>query len=548
MSTAQTSSEPIRSRWTFATVVLWGLIAVAAACTVTHYGVTWDERDQKEYAEEVIQWHTSFYGNDTVLENYNRVYGAFFEVAAQLFASLGVLEVYLARHLMILLFGLIGLAYSARLGAHLFGPRAGFLTLAILAATPVYYGHMFNNPKDIPFAAMMVVALYYLIRSFEELRTPSWRVLGPLALSVGCTMGIRVGGGILLMYMAFFWALQSRNQGIAVRSLIKPVVTVFIVAWATMVLFWPWALINPILHPLQALSHFSSHHLGEPSLFNGQLIDATNPPASYLPYWFGVKLPEVYLIGWAAGVLAWVRRPRRLKLSTELLLTAWLFPLFMASIAVTAMYDGVRHYLFTVPPMAILAAAGLHLWWDSCGRRWIRWTVGVGFVGFLGWTVVDMVSLHPYQTVYFNRTAGGGLAGAADQYETDYWGASTKEAAEWLLANGLPNHNGPVRVAHTSQPFLHEHVLHATEAGRQQFVTVALDERPDVVFTTTRARIDRTVAGTRLHVVSRQGVPLCTVVDVRRRDPRPAGSPHGAPLGSGTGPVLGVQPPVGGAL
>ena len=45
--------------------------------------------------------------------------------------------------------------------------------------------------------------------------------------------------------------------------------------------------------------------------------------------------------------------------------------------------------------------------------------------------VVEMVQLHPYQYVYFNRMSGG-LKAAATQYETEYYAHSFKELADKL--------------------------------------------------------------------------------------------------------------------
>jgi len=42
-----------------------------------------------------------------------------------------------------------------------------------------------------------------------------------------------------------------------------------------------------------------------------------------------------------------------------------------------------------------------------------------------------MITLHPYQYVYYNRLAGG-LQGAFRRYEMDYWATSYREAIEFL--------------------------------------------------------------------------------------------------------------------
>jgi len=53
--------------------------------------------------------------------------------------------------------GLLGLFAIWRLGRRIGGPLAGLIALALLATCPLYYGHMFINPKDSPFAVMMAV-------------------------------------------------------------------------------------------------------------------------------------------------------------------------------------------------------------------------------------------------------------------------------------------------------------------------------------------------------------------------------------------------------
>ena len=55
-----------------------------------------------------------------------------------------------------------------RLGRRLGGPLAGLIALLLLATCPLYYGHMFMNAKDAPFAVAMAIALLGTVRAFEE--------------------------------------------------------------------------------------------------------------------------------------------------------------------------------------------------------------------------------------------------------------------------------------------------------------------------------------------------------------------------------------------
>ena len=90
-------------------------------------------------------------------------YGAVFDSIAAALNTVSPFGTYETRHLLNALVGVVGLIGTWKLGRVLGGPRAGFLAALFLALTPNYYGQMFNNPKDIPFAAGMIWALYYLV-------------------------------------------------------------------------------------------------------------------------------------------------------------------------------------------------------------------------------------------------------------------------------------------------------------------------------------------------------------------------------------------------
>jgi hypothetical protein len=96
------------------------------------------------------------------------------------------------------------------------------------------------------------------------------------------------------------------------------------------------------------------------------------------------------------------------------------------------LYDGVRHILFVVPMLAILAAGAflrlLSLLWRF---PVIAAAVIIVAVLHLGATTVTLAKLHPLQYVAMNSLAGG-TAGAAGRFELDYWGAAATTALRQL--------------------------------------------------------------------------------------------------------------------
>ena len=83
---------------------------------------------------------------------------------------------------------------TARLVA---GPRAGAIAAFALAVCGPWYGSMFNHTKDIPFAAAMMGATYFLCRAttcrgrgpqlYRTLRGFARRALGQFACSDCCS-------------------------------------------------------------------------------------------------------------------------------------------------------------------------------------------------------------------------------------------------------------------------------------------------------------------------------------------------------------------------
>ena len=62
----------------------------------------------------------------------------------------------------------------------------------LLAACPLYYGHMFMNAKDAPFATAMAVLLLGIVRAFDEYPHPSARSVALFGVGFGLAFGSRI--------------------------------------------------------------------------------------------------------------------------------------------------------------------------------------------------------------------------------------------------------------------------------------------------------------------------------------------------------------------
>ncbi len=221
-----------------------------------------------------------------------------------------------------------------------------------------------------------------------------------------------------------------------------------LLAYAVMALVWPWSVVDP-LNPFRAVEYFS-HFFEKPwqELFDGRVISVPDMPRSYVPTLFALKLPEIFSVlgfGGAAGALvAAFRRDVAANRRAVLLLVALaaLLPLAVTIALRPAMYNGIRHFVFVLPPLAVLGGlAGVSLDRCRCAHgpdlRPSRPPPSSSLASASRSST--MVRLHPYEYTDFNWLSGG-VARARDRYMLDYWGLSFKQASQALLARLAERH------------------------------------------------------------------------------------------------------------
>lgn len=430
--------------WDGASRALLLLVLAVVLVTFTDYGVTWDEPRQNRYGELALGYYCSRGADHAVFSYFDLyLYGAAFDLLAALVNTVSPLEVYETRHLLNALVGIAGLAGTWRLARELAGPRVGFLALTLLTVTPDWYGHMYNNPKDIPFAAAMTWGTFVLLRLARQLPRPALGAALGFGALTGLAVATRVVGGLLIVYAAVVlgaWAagrVRADGWGPAARSVGRaalPFAPAAVLAWGVVLVFWPWVQQAPIANPLLAVRTFSHFPHNTTFLYAGELVRSTDLPWHYLPGMLLVRLPLPVLAGLAlAPLAAWLRRHDDVPWAGWALLTlAVVLPLALVIGTETVLYDGLRHFLFLVPLMVVGAAASLDSLWQRVPRRRVRGGLVGLAVAWLAFQVGEFVHVHPNQYILYNPVAGG-ITGAVGRFELDFWGSSLKETTERLV-------------------------------------------------------------------------------------------------------------------
>ncbi len=455
MSSITTSAIDLPSRRSVArtcddlAIIVLAAVGLVASLTFRDYGLGWDDYTHAEYADLLLRMYGSGFKDTGALSFANLyMYGGGFDMTAALLHKVIPLELFETRRLLGAIVGIVGLAVTWRLGRRVGGPLAGLAALLLLALCPTSYGHMFMNPKDAPFAVAMVILMLGLVRLAEEYPSPSPRTILIVGLGAGLSIGSRILGGLALIYAVVgfvpMWLEEIRAHGgrEAIRRFMHVGYTLLpglILGYLVMGLIWPWSIIEPG-NPFQAATYFS-HFFEKPwkEMFDGALVSVPDMPWSYLPTLFALQLPEILLgLSIAAVAATLLALPRadvsgRRKTILLMLTLAAVLPIAVAILKRPALYNGIRHFIFVIPPMTVLAgtafAWGMN-WLKENRRSWQPVALVVFSFGLL-LPLGEMIRLHPYQYTHFNHIAGT-VRGADDLYMLDYWGLALKQASDSL--------------------------------------------------------------------------------------------------------------------
>lgn len=523
-----------RPSWDGMAFMLFLVATVLVLVTFQDYGVTWDEDVHTWYGIFVLDYYLSAFTDLRSLhwlDLFN--YGAVFDATAAALNKVSPFGTYETRHLLNGLVGVVGLVGTWKLGRVMGGPRAGFIAALFLALTPNYYGQMFNNPKDIPFAAGAVWAIYYLVLLLPELPRPRLALVLKLGLTCGLTLGVRVGGLLLLGDLGLLLALYVLWRGVETRQIkvffaegvacfCRAFLPVTLIAYPVMLIFWPWAQQSPIEHPLAALATFSHETFPFRTLFAGAYFPATDLPWTYLPVHILLALPELILLLLVAAPFAaiWAlwrdigKWSRSVVLSRFVVAFAIFFPIAYAVAIKAVLFDGMRHFIFVLPLIAAVGALVIDRVLDRVTAPRLR-RAAIGALAAYGLVhIALMARLHPDEYVYYNAFIGG-TEGAQGLFKLDYWANSYAEAVHGLREH-LKAEYGADFADHDFTVAVCGPPGSAAYYFPPNFIYTDDRNNADFFIAFTKDDCDKSLPGTEIYRVERLGTLLSLVLD--RRD------------------------------
>ena len=487
-------SAPGRAR-TLSRLVLGLTLAVGLVVVVrTHadYGPTWDEGVQARYGQLALAYFASG-GQDRSCNEYLdlRFYGPLVEMVPALFAPEQGPEKYAVRHLFLGLLSLASLPAVWLFGRTLGGPTVAAFSLLAVATMPRFYAHGFNNSKDASFALAVMWSMAALAAMFRSPRV-RWPRVAWCGVAVGLGLCARPGGfplfGLFVGCGAAAWFLTrdrdaGERPGAVAIGLLPRLVAVFVVAWAIMVSPWPWAHESPLWNPIEAIRVAAEFPTTVPVLFDGEIVSSATLPWDYLTRYIWIATPEPVLalasIGLVLGVRDQLANWRTRRARTMLITQVWFFaPLALFVLLRPNIHGGIRHFLFVLPALGVLAAYGAEGVLRLARGPRPRAVAALLLALALAWPVGALVRLHPYQVAYYNALSGG-VGAASGRDWTDYYLSSYAEAVRWVNARAAEAPGRSVDVLVAAGPSVMMWVEELAGPNVSVAAVTSLSERPE---------------------------------------------------------------------
>jgi hypothetical protein len=471
-------------------VVLLCLSVIVGLLCYKNYGMSWDEPIQRGIGRVTYDYVTN--GNQLLKTYEDRDLGTGFEYPLiKLEKSLHLTDtrdIYLMRHIVTHLFFLLSVFCGYLLAMRLFKDQfIAILAFILLAFTPRIYAHSFFNTKDIPFFSVFIITFLIAQVAFEK-NKPAWYLL--LGCACGYATSIRPMGIMLVPCITTFLLIDyCRNIYLEEKTTTAIFNGLLFVIGFCGLLYAAWPLLwsAPLFYFTEEIKTQAHIFFDGYVLFRGSIISARQLPWDYLPVWFAITVPEVWLLAGLTGFI-WVnisffKRPLQYLLNVPqrnlLLYIACFAAPVIAVIALHSVnYDDWRHLYFIYPSFVMLALFAIHKLATRRRRIIVLSVCGAQILA----VAFFMVRYHPFQQVYFNHLVSHKKEFLRNNYDLEYWGCAYTNGMEYILAHDTA---AIIRIDHGLDPTMNAYFFIPAEQ-RKRIVIVDSTGHPDYLITNFR--------------------------------------------------------------
>jgi hypothetical protein len=441
------SQRRSRAGWLCLVLFVPAAFFVVGFLTRADYGETYDEDFDKsigryyyfEYPEKGVA------GLSGSLGPLKMNYGPLFSTLAVATTDVLIAKTHLmkdgvaAPHMAVLASCTLAMVLIAVFAFRRFGPLEALFSACVLATLPQVVAHSQSNLKDTPLMLLFAASVIAFDAAIRSGRLWSYAFAGCL---VGVTYAVKLNAVVVyLVAGVYFVAFVGRTirdyRRFALGCLVALSSSI-----ATIPVLWPYYRVRTWERFPETVHAFKTWVFDHPVLYMGHFHGAHAMPWHFPFVHLAVSTP-LFVLAFGASAVVLLVRSRRTASPEALplgLLFVWLLlPLGFHSASGAPMYDGMRHFLMTLPAMALLAGVAMGRFVRASFRRGAGAGIAAALALATGFGVLlrTLWALHPYHVVFYNSLVGG-TKGAAKLFELDPWGQSYREAARWINSHTPP--------------------------------------------------------------------------------------------------------------
>lgn len=351
------------------------------------------------------------------------------------YQRLGVLTDVGAHHLyeVVMTFLLIvGVAVFTYLN---FGLLTSLVSSISLALYPIIIAESHFNIKDPPetafFGLSMITFYFAIIRK-------KWYLILLSAVLAGLALGTKFNvlflPAVILPWLIFY-VIEKKGRWQEIKHFKYLFILYPIVVLSVFYVFWPFLWSAPISNLLKVINYYRVIGTGiQPEQLRLIFIGVNTYPLISIVITTPIPILILSTIGFISSLVILIKKREPLYL---LILLWFILPIARVSVGGTAIYGGVRQIMEYIPGMAILSGLGAKRLFDIAKNNFLRFLVLVVVFGSLGFSLLEMVKIHPNENLYFNQLIGGlvGAKGKNIPYWSNSYGNIYKKGVDWLNKN-----------------------------------------------------------------------------------------------------------------
>ena len=442
--------------------LVFGIVLVYLLITsgiINDYGITIDEPQHFAVGEKYFHFyqsgHLDFYDDQPVIKNHPDFHNRQLQLQPYImppfanilsaatcflfFQTLAIFDPISAHHLIMPILVAILLIFLYSFVKKQTDSFTGLVSVLALLTYPRFFGHTFNNVKDVPEVVLFSLTIILFV---EWIYSKKERYFYSAFICWGLALATKMDA-VLIPVILLLWQIPTIYKCFSVKGYFKPKIMMqlfvgVIITVGVVMLCYPPLLFQQGMTRSEFLVQIVKyiHSIG------------TNPDISwnlYAPSQILFVTPLVMMVLFLFGLAGLFRKFEQNDLG--LLLIIWvLFPVIRHCFPKANHYDGLRHFLVFIVPFSIIISLGL----VRLGERSTlffkitkEWLLILLLLLLITPNLYSLVTLHPYQTTYYNLLVGG-LKGAQEKeipYASDYWLNSYREAWDWLNNNAKKGSN-----------------------------------------------------------------------------------------------------------